>query len=176
MSNKQALREFQSRLAQRLQSARTSGVSASWLAVEAGSRRLLFPLSHAGEIFSWTDVQSVPYTQAWFLGVANLRGGLHGVVDLAAFVDADSAIRRSELELSQSRLVALNPMLDTNCAVLVDRLQGLRTADAFASSSPAAADSPPYLGPTFIDLEGAQWHEVNLQALSQHQPFLGIGV
>ena len=176
MSNKQALREFQSRLAQRLQSARTSGVSASWLAVEAGSRRLLFPLSHAGEIFSWTDVQSVPYTQAWFLGVANLRGGLHGVVDLAAFVDADSAIRRSELELSQSRLVALNPMLDTNCAVLVDRLQGLRTADAFASSSPAAADSPPYLGPTFIDLEGAQWQEVNLQALSQHQPFLGIGV
>ncbi|MFD1711609.1 chemotaxis protein CheW [Ottowia sp. GY511] len=176
MSNKQALREFQSRLAQRLQSARMSGVSASWLAVEAGSRRLLFPLSHAGEIFSWTDVQSVPYTHEWFLGVANLRGGLHGVVDLAAFVEAGDAIRRSELELSQSRLVALNPMLDTNCAVLVDRLQGLRTAEAFASSSPADGELPPYFGPTFIDLDGAQWQEINLQALSQHQPFLGIGV
>ena len=176
MANKQALREFQSRLAARLESARSTGAAASWLAVEAGSARLLFPLSHAGEIFSWTDVQRVPYARPWFLGVANLRGGLHGVVDLAAFVDADSVIRRTELELSQSRLVALNPMLDTNCAVLVDRLQGLRTADAFASSSPAAEDAPSYLGPTFIDLEGAQWQEVNLQALSQHQPFLGIGV
>ena len=31
MSSKQALREFQSRLAERLQSARTAGVAASWL-------------------------------------------------------------------------------------------------------------------------------------------------
>ena len=48
MSSKQALREFQSRLAERLQSARTAGVAASWLAVEAGAARLLLPLSHAG--------------------------------------------------------------------------------------------------------------------------------
>ena len=176
MSNKQALREFQSRLAQRLQSARTSGVAASWLAVEAGARRLLFPLSHAGEIFSWTDVQSVPYTHDWFMGVANLRGGLHGVVDLAAFVEGAGPVRRSEMELAQSRLVALNPMLDASCAVLVDRLQGLRTAEAFASSSPASDGAPAYFGHSFIDLDGAQWQEVNLQALSQHPPFLGIGV
>ena len=176
MSNKQALREFQSRLAQRLQAARTSGVAASWLAVEAGSRRLLFPLSHAGEIFPWTDVQSVPYTHEWFMGVANLRGGLHGVVDLAAFIAGAGSIRRTELELTQSRLVALNPMLESSCAVLVDRLQGLRTAESCASSSPAPADAPAYFGHVFIDLDGAQWQEVNLQALSQHQPFLGIGV
>ncbi len=176
MANKQALREFQSRLAQRLQSARTSGVSASWLAVEAGARRLLFPLSHAGEIFSWTDVQPVPYTHPWFVGVANLRGGLHSVVDLAAFVEGTGAIRRTEQALSQSRLVALNPLLDTNCAVLVDRLQGLRTAEAFASSSPAPSEAPAYFGHAFTDMDGAQWQEINLQALSQHQPFLGIGV
>ena len=43
MSNKQALREFQSRLATRLQAAQAAGVAASWLAVEAGAQRLLFP-------------------------------------------------------------------------------------------------------------------------------------
>ena len=159
-----------------MQSARTSGVSASWLAVEAGARRLLFPLSHAGEIFSWTDVQPVPYTHPWFVGVANLRGGLHSVVDLAAFVEGTGAIRRTEQALSQSRLVALNPLLDTNCAVLVDRLQGLRTAEAFASSSAAPSEAPAYFGHAFTDMDGAQWQEINLQALSQHQPFLGIGV
>ena len=175
MSSKQALREFQSRLAQRLQSARTAGVTASWLAVEAGSSRLLFPLSHAGEIFSWTDVQAVPYVQPWFLGVANLRGGLYGLVDLASFLRGGPRAARSEALLSASRLVALNPLLETNCALLVDRLVGLRTTDAFASSSAPAADAPPYFGHVYTDPEGGQWQELNLQTLSQHQAFLGIG-
>ena len=176
MSNKQALREFQSRLAERLQSARTTGVAASWLAVETGDLRLLFPLSHAGEIFSWTDVQRVPYVQPWFMGVANLRGGLSAVIDLAAFVRCDGARRvRSESELAQCRLVALNPLLETNCALLVDRLLGLRTTDAFASSAPPDQSAAPYFGHVYTDLEGRQWQELNLQALSRHQAFLGIG-
>ena len=176
MSNKQALREFQSRLAERLQSARTTGVAASWLAVETGDLRLLFPLSHAGEIFSWTDVQRVPYVQPWFMGVANLRGGLSAVIDLAAFVRGDGARRvRSESELAQCRLVALNPLLETNCALLVDRLLGLRTTDAVASSAPPDQAAAPYFGHVYTDLEGRQWQELNLQALSQHQAFLGIG-
>jgi len=81
MANRDALRAFQSRLAGRLQAVRTAGsVSASWLAVEAGNAKYLFPLGHAGEIFPWTPPQPVPYTAPWFLGVANLRGGLFGVV------------------------------------------------------------------------------------------------
>lgn len=175
MSSKQALREFQSRLAERLQSARTAGVAASWLAVEAGAARLLVPLSHAGEIFSWTDVQRVPYVQPWFMGVANLRGGLSAVVDLAAFVQGSAALPRSESELAQCRLVALNPLLDTNCALLVDRLLGLRTTEAFIGSSAAGAEAPPFFGHRYTDADGKQWQELNLQVLSQHPSFLGIG-
>ena len=55
MANKQALHEFQSRLAARLQTVRATGTMASWLAVEVDELRLLFPLSHAGEIFAWTQ-------------------------------------------------------------------------------------------------------------------------
>ena len=67
-------------LAGRLQAARSEGVSvAAWLAVQAGGRDYLLPLNQAGEIFPWTGVQPVPYTQAWFLGIANLRGALMGV-------------------------------------------------------------------------------------------------
>lgn len=176
MANKQALREFQSRLAERLQAARTSGVAASWLAVEAGASRLLFPLSHAGEIFSWTDVQRVPYVQPWFMGVANLRGGLSAVVDLASFVqEPGHAKARNDNELAQCRLVALNPLLEASCALLVDRLLGLRTTDAFASSTPSDTSAPGYFGHVYTDLEGRQWQELNLQVLSQHQAFLGIG-
>src|SRR6478735_3844311 len=140
MANRDALRAFQSRLASRLQAARTSGVSASWLAVEAGDSKFLFPLGHAGEIFPWTPPQPVPYTEPWFLGVSNLRGGLYGVVELSTFASGRGAGAVSEAARSQSRLVALNELLEVNCALLIDRLVGLRGVEAFVASQPPAED------------------------------------
>lgn len=52
MANRQALRELQARLADRLQAARTSASpGAHWLAVQVGGRNYLLPLEQAGEIF-----------------------------------------------------------------------------------------------------------------------------
>ena len=176
MANRDALRAFQSRLASRLQAARTTGVAATWLAVEAGEGKYLFPLGHAGEIFPWTPPQPVPYPAPWFLGVANLRGGLYGVVQLSAFAGgAPSGPAASEAARIQSRLVALNELLDVNCALLVDRLAGLRGVEAFASSEPPGADAPPWAGHLYTDAAGERWQEVNLQALSQQPQFLSIG-
>ena len=176
MANRDALRAFQSRLASRLQAARTSGVSASWLAVEAAESNYLFPLGHAGEIFPWTPPQHVPYTAPWFLGVANLRGGLYGVVQLSSFASgAEGAPAASDTARAQSRLVALNEMLEVNCALLIDRLIGLRGIDAFVESEAPASDAAPWLGHTYIDAEGGRWQEINLQALSQQPEFLSIG-
>ncbi|WP_028605976.1 chemotaxis protein CheW [Ottowia thiooxydans] len=192
MATKQALREFQNRLNERLQSARSTGVSASWLAVEAGASKLLLPLSHAGEIFTSTQVRPVHYAHSWFLGVANLRGGLLGVVELATFIAEQRAaasgqawgdapavgvkdVVRGENMQAQSRLVALNPVLEVNCALLVDRLLGLRTTDAFITSGLPAQGAPSYFGHTYTDSEGVEWQEINLQTLSQDPAFLGIG-
>ncbi|MDR0478250.1 MAG: chemotaxis protein CheW [Burkholderiaceae bacterium] len=177
-ANKQALREFQSRLAQRLQSAQTAGVVASWLAVESGQRALLFPLSHAGEIFPWAGVWHVPHAQPWFLGVANLRGGLFGVVDLAEFLsagDKTSPSLRTESDLAQCRLVVFNPLLEAGGALLIDRLMGLRTPDTFTRSEAPASDAPDYYGYAYIDAQGRRWQEINLQRLSGNPAFLGIG-
>jgi twitching motility protein PilI len=176
MANRDALRAFQSRLAGRLQAARTSGVSASWLAVEAGESKCLFPLGHAGEIFPWIAPQQVPYTAPWFLGVANLRGGLYGVVQLSAFLSGSPAApATSEAARAQSRLVALNELLEVNCALLIDRLVGLRGVDAFVASQAPDGDAPAWLGHTYTDAAGARWQEINLQALSQQPRFLSIG-
>ena len=71
--------------------------------------------------------------------------------------------------------MALNPLLEVNCALLVDRLLGLRTTDAFAMSASAAEGAPPYFGHIYTDAEGAERQEINLQALSQHPAFLSIG-
>lgn len=174
MANREALRELQSRLASRLQAARTEGVQASWLAVECAGARYLFPLTQSGEIFPFASAQPVPYTQAWFLGVANLRGGLYGVVDLAGFVAGRAPAVRSDANRAESRLVALNSMLEVNCALLIDRLAGLRNLDAFSSSAEPPAGSPDYFGSGYTDAGGAYWQEINLQALSQQSQFLSI--
>ena len=46
----------------------------------------------------------------------------------------------------QSRLVALNEMLEVNCALLIDRLVGLRGVEAFTASQAPAGDAPPGSG------------------------------
>ena len=49
----------------------------------------------------------MPYTRDWFLGVANLRGGLFGVVDLASYVMGAAPAQRSDAGRAEARLVAL---------------------------------------------------------------------
>lgn len=175
MANRKALRELQTRLAERLQVARTQGVAASWLAVETGKQNYLFPLAQSGEIFPWGPLNPVPYTQAWFAGVANLRGGVFGVVDLASYVSGQPPTPKNELLRSDSRLISLNSALDVNCVLLVDRLVGLRKQDAFTDFSERAAGAPEYFGHRYTDVHGASWQEVNLQVLAQEAHFLTIG-
>lgn len=179
MANREALRELQTRLATRLQAARNEGLSVSWLAVEAGGAHYLLSLAQSGEIFPWANIQPVPYTQPWFMGVASLRGGLFGVVDFAGFVASTwplgaAAAVRSEQALADSSLLALNTALDVNVALLVDSLAGLRGGDAFTSAEPAPRGTPDYFGKVYVDTQGVRWQEINLQALSQYSPFLSI--
>jgi twitching motility protein PilI len=170
---------FQARLADRLQAASTENVSAAWLAVEAGAGNYLFPLDHTGEIFPWTVPQPVPHTEPWFLGVANLRGGLHGVVRLSAFTAgerADGTRAEPPGEASaQTRLVALHARLEVNCALMVDRLIGLRAAGTFHASHAPEGDVPAWFGRTHVDGDGERWQELDLQALARHPRFLNIG-
>lgn len=173
MAKREALKELQTRLAARLQAARSEGVAvASWLAVESGGQFLLFPLAQSGEIFSWGGVQPVPYTRPWFLGVANLRGALTAVIDLAQLLGTPA--QRSEQALAECSVLALNGALQINAALLVDRLVGLRAADAFVSRDPAGEEGQPYLGSIYTDAQGKRWQELDLQVLAQHPEFLNV--
>lgn len=174
MANRDALRELQGRLAQRLQAVREEGVQAAWLAVEAGGRAWLLPLAQSGEIFTFQAPQPVPYTQPWFLGVANLRGGLWGTVDLAAFIDNHPPAHRGDAARAEARLVTLGHALELNCALLIDRLAGLRAPEAFVASSAPADGAPDWFGSRYTDAQGRTWQELDLQALARQAPFLHI--
>ena len=174
MANRQALKELQMRLAERLQLAKTQGIAPSWLAVEAGEKKYLFPLDQSGEIFPWGGVQPVSYTQSWFLGVASLRGGLYGVVDLAGFVGGQSSVARSELARTETRLVSLNNALEVNCVLLIDKLAGLRKQHDFIDFSVPEPGDAAFFGNQYVDNNGSRWREINLQILAQQVDFLTI--
>lgn len=170
MANKEALRALQHRLAERLQEARSTLRGRTWLAVEAGGRGFLFPLKEAGEIFPMTALAPVSHAHPWFLGVANLRGHLHGVVDLAGFFGMKAAAEQRD----QAMLVAFNASLDVNAALQVDRLAGLRGEEQLFLDSEAAPGNPSFVGQRLRDVDGRVWQEISLAQLVRHEAFLKI--
>lgn len=170
MANKEALRELQSRLAERLKAAQSQERGRSWLAVECAGHGFLFPLQEAGEIFPFAPAVPVPYTSRWFLGVANLRGKLHGVVDLAGFL----GIRGNETARDQSWFVAFNNDLNINAALLVDRLSGLRSQEQLKREPDDGQAKPAFVGAPYRDENNRLWRELNLGALANESAFLRI--
>jgi twitching motility protein PilI len=170
MANKQALRDLQSRLAERLQAARTEPLARSWLAVECASRGFLFPLREAGEIFALAPMVPVPHSHRWFLGVSNLRGHLHGVVDLAGFL----GVKTGDAPRDQARLVGFNQSLDINCVLLVDRLSGLRSEEDLTRDADEGAARPTFAGARFRDSSERVWQELHLAELAGDESFLRI--
>lgn len=174
MANKTALRELQQRLAERMQAAREQTLIANWLAVECAGVGLLFSLKQAGEIFAPVPIKPVPYAKPWLAGVANLRGGLFTVVDLAVYLGLRDPAPGRPVP-AQSRLVSLGGDINLNCALLVDRLAGLRSDEQLplASQQPAGT-RPRFAGALRRDEAGRSWQEVNLEALARQENFLHI--
>lgn len=178
MAEGAALHDLQTRLAERLQAAGERRLGRAWLAVEAGGAGLLLPLNEAGEIAPFPGCVAVPHTRPWFLGVANLRGQLLGVVDLGLFLGLAAAPGGGS-----GFIVAFNPRLEVGCALRVDRLAGLRRDDEVLplDPEPVAASAAPLPRPAFagaplrdVAAPGRSWQEIRIAELAQDPHFLDI--
>jgi twitching motility protein PilI len=168
MSTKEALQSLQSRLAERLQANQGNVQAGHWLGVRVGEHHFLLPLAQSGEIYPWSEPHPVSYTQDWFLGVANLRGALCGVVNLSHYLQLSppqTLQAASGVQPQDKRLVALHPAFELNAVLAVDQLLGLKNADQLR----AQQDSP-YLS----DAQGVQWQPIDLAAIVQSPNFLSI--
>lgn len=157
------LREYQQQLLERMQAARTSsGARANGLGVEAGGVRYLLDLLEAGEIVPVPALTRVPLTRPWYLGLANIRGSLVGVVDLAAYLGQPAP---GSAPQGAARIVTLAPALGVPCGLLVTRVLGLRHA----------ADMVPD-GDKLVDADGQAWTPLALAALVREERFLQVGL
>lgn len=90
----------------------------------AGSHLFVSGIEEINELLAVPPLTPVPGTQPWLLGVANVRGNLMPVVDLARFLFSERA-HYSE----RSRLLVVRQG-SGNVALLVDEVFGQRTVDA----------------------------------------------
>lgn len=169
MANKDALRELQVRLANRLREARETPRTTSWLAVECAQFGLLIPLAQAGEIHPIGRISKLPHAKQWLLGVVNLRGELFSAVDLSTFL----GWQVHERIASTGQLVALNASLGINAALRVDRLVGLRDAGHMTQESDDQI-RPAFVTANWRDPQGRLWLALDLQLLVVDPMFLDV--
>ncbi|TQK07110.1 chemotaxis protein CheW [Herbaspirillum sp. SJZ107] len=162
------LRQYQQQLLERVQAARTSsGARANQLGVEIGGVRYLLDLLEAGEIVPVPALTRVPLTQPWYLGLANIRGNLVGVVDLAAYLGQPAA--PASAPAGAARIVTLAPALGVPCGLLATRVVGLRdAADMEQVRHPE--------GDRLIDADGLDWMPLALAELVREERFLQVGL
>ena len=165
------LRQYQVQLLERMQAAK-SGVAAGGreLGVLLGGQRCLLDLTQVSEIAPLQPVTPVPLAQPWYLGLASIRGGLTGIIDLACFRGQGAVAAGGD-----SRMVTFAPALGFNCALLVERVLGLRKlADMTPAAPPDGA--PPWCGQQFQDGEGQRWTRIDLAQLVRDPRFLQVGL
>ncbi|KRE88555.1 chemotaxis protein CheW [Frateuria sp. Soil773] len=102
----------------------------------AGSRLFVSGIDEINELLAVPALTPVPGTQPWLLGVANVRGNLVPVVDLARFLFGE---RTPHSERSRLLIVRQG---GGNVALLVDEVFGQRTVDAEQRREAEAEDDP----------------------------------
>jgi twitching motility protein PilI len=101
-----------------------------------GSRLFVSGIDEISELLAVPSLTPVPGTQAWLLGVANVRGNLVPVVDLGRFLFGERT-----LHTERSRLLVVRQGVGS-VALLVDEVFGQRTVDTEARRAAEQEDDP----------------------------------
>jgi twitching motility protein PilI len=164
MSKRLNLREFQQNLIDRLQAKDMSEERVSTLGVQIAGRNRLVDLKDIGEVLPLPKLISVPFTKPWLLGVANVRGKLYSVADMAAY--ENSGVASGDIN---NRVLLVAERFAFNAALLVDRVLGLRDARGWQQSEVDGQI-------IYQDEQGTHWNMLDVPGLLEQAEFLQIGV
>ncbi len=166
---RETLREFQTRLADRLRGAQAKSSAESRLGFIAGGRRWLVSLDQVNEVVSVPEVAEAPWSKPWFLGVASVRGLLYGCTDLAVYLGLADSISKGD-----ARLLLVHPRFGVNAALRVERTVGLRMTPEMISRPPGIEDSP-WIKAVWQAPDG-DWTELDVEKMVKSPAFLEAGV
>ena len=164
MSKRLNLREFQQNLIDRLQMTGLSELRVSTLGVQIAGRNWLVDMADIGEVLPLPPMTVVPFTKPWFRGVANVRGNLYGVADMATYERSGTASGDVN-----NRVLLVAERYAFNAALLVDRVLGLRDARSWQKSEVNGQVE-------YHDEPGALWRKLDVEGLLEQSDFLQIGI
>lgn len=164
MSRRLNLREFQQGLIDRLQATDTSEARVSTLGVEIAGRNWLVEMADITEVLPLPPLTVVPFTKPWFRGVANVRGNLYGVIDMAAY--EHSGVASGD---ANNRVLLVAARHAASAALLVDSVLGLRDARTWRQSEGIDKQTE------YFDEHGASWRKLDVHDLVEQAEFLQIG-
>lgn len=159
--------DFPQTEAEQTQRAGTEAGPRPLLGFESGGEYWLVDLAAVGEVLPVPALVGVPLTKPWFRGIANIRGTLYSVTDLAAFHGFDPTPATL-----QTRLLLAGPR-GGNAALLVSGTQGLK-ALATLEAMPAHTPAQPWHGARYRDSSGRTWTHLLLPVLLGASEFLNI--
>ena len=166
MAQKTSLQDYQQQIAQRLRDAGQAAAASTHMSVLSGEQWWLVDLYDAAEVIPVPQITAVQLTRPWFLGLANVRGTLVGVIDFAQ-LRGEAATPLS----AETRLLVLSTRHRVNAELLVVRTGGLMNVTRMLR---AAAPGAAWAGAAYEDRDGRVWWELDAGALVSDPRFLQI--
>ncbi len=147
-----------------------SGQSEEWSGItfKLGDARLACNIERVSEILSCPQATPVPGAKSWIVGLANVRGELLTVIDLARYLTGN----RTQIRAS-SRLLATS-LNKAPIGLLIDEVFGQRHfLDGDAVPAELPDDSPLHEVVSKEHRLGSEtWHELDLDRLFNSAEFL----
>ena len=168
MAKESQLREYQSSILARLENAKKAGAEApaGYLGVVIGSKNVLVSLQEISETLPIMDIHRVPIVKPWFLGVANVRGVLYTINDLAQLLENTFTTISSN-----ARLLLMSDAVTSNVAFVVDKMIGLRKLDEMKVRDEVAGETICLKAQTYQDEENRVWHVLDCDKLVNSKEF-----
>lgn len=168
MAKTSNLREFQEAILLKLKEATEQGASESTsrLGITSGSKNYLINLNEVKEVLPLPPFQSVPLTKSWFLGVANVRGNLYNISDLAQFMGMPPTHKSAN-----NRILLLSTESTTQVALVIESLIGLRSIETMRLQERSAVASA-FSKQSFVDNNDNEWFELDIESIVQNQDFI----
>ncbi len=170
MARKSSLREFQQGVALRIRDAATRKTVLSRLGFQVGEDKWLVDLADVSEVIPVPNLVPVPLTQAWYFGVANIRGKLYSITDLATYQGQNTVHTGA-----QRRAILIAEKLIEGSGFIVSRMLGLHNPEMFTPQVLAASDARPWIKGVYHDAQGVRWLELDLAGLTRTAQFLEVG-
>lgn len=140
----------------------------SGIAFSFAGYQFVAPLGEVAEVIPVPSSTIVPSAKSWIRGLANVRGRLLPLTDLAIFLSLP------ETELSKLSKVMIIDQPSSYGGIMVDQVMGIQhfNKQSYFSSSSQLPDALAQYASGYFERQGQQWHVFLFSKLIQDQAYL----